>query len=82
MSSIDATAPAAARWTIGAAADRRLRVGIVGCGAVAHRRSSSLVALGSNPVDSCLRNVLKARTCGPGVTQQVSPVTHPGGLLP
>jgi predicted dehydrogenase len=38
MSSIDATAPAAAAWTIGAAPDHRLRVGIVGCGDVAHRR--------------------------------------------
>lgn len=38
MTSIDAAAPAASRWTIGAAPDRRLRVGIVGCGDVAHRR--------------------------------------------
>ena len=38
MTSIDTATPAAARWTVGAGPDRRLRVGIVGCGDVAHRR--------------------------------------------
>ena len=38
MTSIDTATPAAARWTVGARPDRRLRVGIVGCGDVAHRR--------------------------------------------